>query len=235
MTTAPGPGHPVAAKVCGLTVAADALWAAACGASAVGFIFVPGSKREVSTALPAALADHLPPFCWRVGVFANQAVENVLALATAARLDAIQLHGRETADEVAAIAARYPVWQALLIDDPDLLNRMRLAAPHVRAFLIDSGTGTGRVFDWHRLHELPVLRPIIVAGGLDGENVRDLFRVYTPAGVDASSRLESAPGLKNPALVAAFVRATRQTPSENINIRPARTNKGIAPNEAPQL
>ncbi|MBC7542213.1 MAG: phosphoribosylanthranilate isomerase [Candidatus Sericytochromatia bacterium] len=210
------PTRPVAVKVCGLTTAEDARWAAACGADALGFIFVPGSKREVSPAFTAGVADALPPFCWRVGVFANQPVESVLTLARQGRLDAVQLHGDEPDDVVAAVAGHFPVLRALLADDPHLHERMKRTAPHVRAFVIDSGSGTGRTFDWHRLLEMPTLRPTIVAGGLDGSNVGDLFRVFRPAGVDASSRLESAPRLKNPALVAAFVAAGRENPPQNL-------------------
>jgi phosphoribosylanthranilate isomerase len=199
----------VMAKVCGITRREDALWAAACGASAVGFIFVPGSKRCVSPELPASLVTELPPFVWSVGVFADQPVTDVLALAAAARLDMVQLHGRESADTVAAVAAAYPVLRAVLIDMPDVAAVMTAAAPHVRAFLVDSGHGTGRTFDWTRLAELPAAKPLIVAGGLDGSNVADLLQVYRPAGIDASSRLESAPGRKDPDRVAAFVAAAR--------------------------
>ena len=209
------PTGPVAAKVCGLTNREDTLFAAACGADAVGFIFVPGSKREVHPDLPAALADELPPFCWRVGVFANQPLADVLRLSRAARIDAVQLHGDEPEDVVAAVAAHYPVLRALLIDDAQLHDRMHRSARHVRAFLLDSGHGTGRAFDWQHLRQLPALRPIIVAGGLDGANVPDLCSVYRPAGVDASSRLESTPGRKNPALVAAFVAAARGIARQN--------------------
>jgi phosphoribosylanthranilate isomerase len=197
----------VMAKVCGITRPEDARFAAKCGAGALGFIFVPGSKRCVSPELPAALADDLPPFVWRVGVFADQPVADVLAIAAAARLDMVQLHGRESADTVAAVAAVKPVLRAVLVYMPDLAGVMQACAPHVRAFLVDSGHGTGRTFDWSILADLPATRPIVVAGGLDGGNVGDLLRVFRPAGVDASSRLESAPGLKDHRLVAAFVAA----------------------------
>jgi phosphoribosylanthranilate isomerase len=203
----------VMAKVCGITRRQDALWAADCGAAAVGFIFVPGSKRCITPDLPASLAADLPPFVWRVGVFADQPVADVLALATAANLDMVQLHGNESAETVAAVAQTFPVLRAVLIDTPDLAATMTACAPHVRAFLVDSGHGTGRTFDWHALAGLPQSRPLIVAGGLDGGNVADLLQVYKPAGVDASSRLESAPGCKDPALVAAFVAAAGHRPS----------------------
>lgn len=202
----------VMAKVCGITRREDALWAASCGASAVGFIFVPGSKRCVGPDLPAGLATDLPPFVWRVGVFADQPVTEVLALAAAADLDMVQLHGTESAEDVAAVAAAFPVLRAVLIDRPDLSAVMAAAAPHVRAFLVDSGHGTGQTFDWRRLADLPTAKPLVVAGGLDGDNVAELLRVYQPAGVDASSRLELAPGRKDPAKVAAFVAAARGIP-----------------------
>jgi phosphoribosylanthranilate isomerase len=199
----------VMAKVCGITRRADALWAAECGASAVGFIFVPGSKRCVSPELPAALAGDLPPFVWRVGVFADQPVADVLAMAAAAKLDMVQLHGREPVETVAAVARVLPVLRAVLIDMPDLADVMTACAPHVRAFLVDSGHGTGRTFDWQQLAQLPRTRPLVVAGGLDGSNVADLLQVYRPAGVDASSRLEAAPGCKDRSRVAAFLAAAR--------------------------
>jgi phosphoribosylanthranilate isomerase len=199
----------VMAKVCGITRPEDARWAAECGAGALGFIFVPGSKRCVSPDLPASLADDLPPFVWRVGVFADQPVADVLAIAAAARLDMVQLHGRESAATVAEIAAVQPVLRAVLVDMPDLAEVLRACSPHVRAFLVDSGHGTGRTFDWSILSTLPTDRPIVVAGGLDGGNVPELLRVFRPAGVDASSRLESAPGVKDRSRVAAFLAAAR--------------------------
>lgn len=201
------------AKVCGLTRREDALWAAQCGATALGFIFVPHSKRRVAPAVPALLADELPPFIWRIGVFADQPLDEVRRLARAARLDAIQLHGDESSAYLQELATDWPIFGALRADRPDLLEAMQQRAPQVRSFLLDSGQGgTGAPFDWRILADLPALRPLIVAGGLDGTNLADLCRLFVPAGVDASSRLELAPGIKDPSRVAEFLAAAAKLP-----------------------
>lgn len=189
-------------KICGITNRADALAAIDCGATALGFNFWPKSPRYLAPERAAELLSGLPHTVWKVGVFVNEPPTNVTALAAALALDAVQLHGE------AAFPAGLRVWKALAVDSafrPELLDQFP-----ADAFLLDAPAGalyggTGRSFDWRRVAGLG--HKIILAGGLDASNVREAIRVARPWGVDACSRLESAPGKKDHQKMAAFVKA----------------------------
>lgn len=184
-------------KVCGITNPADARVAEQAGATHLGFIFYPRSPRYVPPEDVAAIESHVP----RVGVFVNATPAEVERIAGLARLDVAQLHGGQ--------AERLPRWRVYNVDEG--FNAAALD-PQCDAWLLDAPApdthgGTGRTFDWTRIP--PLGKPWILAGGLDGSNVAEAVRIARPAGVDASSRLESAPGRKDAAKVVAFVRAAR--------------------------
>ena len=193
-------------KVCGITSVEDALLSVEAGADALGFNFYPKSPRFVTPEVARQIADEIPTSVWRVGVFVNESPEFVLDVARLADLDVVQLHGG-----VSPGGSR--VWRAKNAGpdfDPAELERDEVS----EAFVLDSpapGTygGTGIPFDWSRIPALT--RNVVLAGGLDGANVAEAIRIAKPWAVDACSRLESAPGRKDAAKVAAFVAAAPES------------------------
>lgn len=191
-------------KVCGVTNAEDALAAVEAGVSALGFNFWPNSPRYITAEAAAAIAAVLPASVIRVGVFVNETAANIEAIAAAARVQVAQLHGEcERLDAL-------PVWRALSVGPgfaPEELDRHS-----AEAFLLDAPAGakfggTGRPFDWDRVRGLT--HRIILAGGLDATNVAAAIATVRPWGVDACSRLESAPGRKDHQRMRAFIEAAR--------------------------
>jgi phosphoribosylanthranilate isomerase len=178
-------------KICGITRREDALAAVEAGASAVGFIFYPKSPRFVTAAAAAALAEGLN--AWKVGVFVDESPVAVEAVMRAAKLDVAQIYG-------GALPENTRVWKAFRPSDA-------VTPEGAEAILLD-GPANGISFDWNIARDNR--HKIIVAGGLDASNVADAIRIAQPWGVDASSKLESAPGIKDHEKVRAFVRAARE-------------------------
>jgi len=177
-------------KVCGITRREDAEAAAAAGASALGFIFYPKSPRYVEPARVAELAGDLE--IWKVGVFVEETAASIEAVMRAARLDVAQIYGG-----TAPADAR--VWRAFRLQSCGAAVTINDAP---EAILLD-GPANGISWKW----EGPVAEKVIVAGGLDASNVAEAIRVVRPWGVDASSRLESSPGVKDHNKVRQFVEA----------------------------
>ncbi len=192
-------------KICGITSTEDAAAAIESGATAIGFNFYPRSPRFLAPERAAAIVSQ--PGVWRVGVFVNESPTRVAEIARMARLDIAQLHGDE-------IAANYPaeitVWKALRVGDPSDLSSF--ADCPAEALVLDGPAGSlyggsGRPFDWRRAASLR--KRIILAGGLDAANVADAIALARPWGVDACSRLESAPGRKDHKKMKAFLHAAQ--------------------------
>ncbi|GAA4008358.1 N-(5'-phosphoribosyl)anthranilate isomerase [Deinococcus rubellus] len=195
-------------KICGTTTLGDALNAAEAGADAVGLIFAPVSKRLVAPALAREISLSVGPGVGRVGVFLNQSVAEVLQLADAARVSAVQVHGEFSGPELAELAGFYPV---LRVVSPQTLTYHFEAPlpPHVTLMLDAPQPGSGQPLDW------AALAPHFpaggwLAGGLGPHNVAQAISALHPAGVDAVSALEQWPGIKDPARVWAFVAAAQQ-------------------------
>ena len=194
-------------KVCGITTLDDALLSIEAGANALGFNFYPPSPRYVTPEAAAAIVKALPADVLRVGVFVNESSERVLSTVRECGLDIAQLHGDESpADAPAGVR----VWKAYRVG-PDFDLSVLDAFP-AEAFLLDAGSGalyggSGHTFDWTRA--TGAHHKIIVAGGLGPDNVAEAIRVLKPWGIDACSRLESAPGRKDPQKVAAFLDAAQ--------------------------
>jgi phosphoribosylanthranilate isomerase len=183
-------------KICGITREADADVAVACGASAIGFIFWPKSPRYVEPEHAGAIVRSLPPFVTPVGVFVNETAAHVNAVADAVGLGAVQLHGDETPDMAAAL--RRPVVKALARIDAATVA----AWPDRVRLLIDADDparrgGTGARADWDAAANLARSRPILLAGGITPANVVEAVARVRPFGIDVSSGVEDAPGLKN--------------------------------------
>ncbi|MEO8097109.1 MAG: phosphoribosylanthranilate isomerase [Acidobacteriota bacterium] len=181
-------------KVCGITRREDAEAAVAAGASAIGFIFVPSSPRVVAPEAAAVLGDGLDVL--KVGIFVNEPADVVEQVVKTARLDVVQIYGGETPGAVR-------VWRAIRVKDGIDPTTTRGA----EAVLLD-GPANGIGFDWRDARD--VAEKVIVAGGLNPSNVAEAIRVARPWGVDASSGLESAPGIKDHDKIRRFVKAAQE-------------------------
>lgn len=199
----------VPVKICGITRPEDADLAARLGAAWVGFIFWPRSPRFVEPAAAAAILGGLPPHVGGVGVFVDQPVDEVNAVAEEVGLAAVQLHGRES--PATCRACRRRVIKAVRLpghgagDDADAV--WSGATILVDAFDPVRMGGTGRRVDWTRAARLARRRPLMLSGGLRAENVADAVRQVAPYGLDVSSGVESEPGVKDPHRLRAFFAA----------------------------
>jgi phosphoribosylanthranilate isomerase len=193
-------------KICGITNQEDASAAIDGGATAIGFNFYLPSPRYLAPERAAEI--DTPAGVRRVGVFVNEGPDRIEAIARLARLDVVQLHGDETAEQ--ARACSEVVWKALRVTEALRLDAY--AEYTVEALLLDGPAaerygGTGHVFDWKIAAAAG--RRIILAGGLDGSNVRCAVELAQPWGVDACSRLESSPGKKDHKKMIEFLQAAR--------------------------
>jgi phosphoribosylanthranilate isomerase len=185
-------------KICGITRVEDATVAVSLGATAVGFIFWPGSPRRVAPADAAAIGAALPQEVWKVGVFVDAPADHIRRVIEEARLTAVQLHGNETPAAAAALNARVIKAIALEhVDSPEALDDW----PGV-PILLDANDpvrkgGTGRTIDWHRAAEMAARHDIILAGGLRPGNVAEAIARVRPSGIDVSSGVEASPGVKD--------------------------------------
>jgi indole-3-glycerol phosphate synthase/phosphoribosylanthranilate isomerase len=199
-------------KICGLTSAGDAAHAFQAGATHGGLMFAAGSPRRITSSAAREVSGGAP-LLW-VGVFADQPPEEIAAAAADLGLAAVQLHGNETADQVAEVRRQVPaataVWKA---------ERIRTAIPARRPadrLVLDGWAagllgGTGQTFDWSLLEKHPERSEVVLAGGLRAANVAAAAALETWA-LDASSGVESAPGRKDPDLLRDFFTQRRRLP-----------------------
>ncbi len=186
-------------KICGLTRRADAELAVELGASALGFIFWPRSPRAISAGVALSIHAGLPPFVSRVGVFVNADPAEVAAVVREAALDVVQLHGDENPDDYVSTGARL-VKVATLDDDESVAGVEAWPidiTPIVDASDRERRGGTGKVANWTRAARLARTRPLILAGGLDAGNLTTAIHTVRPWGIDVSSGVEDAPGIKS--------------------------------------
>jgi phosphoribosylanthranilate isomerase len=186
-------------KICGITNRPDAVAAQRAGASALGFNFFAGSPRCVTPEQAGEIGSGLPLL--KVGIFVNEDPGAIRNMAERAGLDVVQLHGDEAPE---TIPEGLRIWKAFRVTGT--WNAQVLDEFAVEAFLLDGpAPGTGEAFDWTRA--LHLKHRIVLAGGLDADNVADAIRRVRPWGVDACSRLESEPGRKDHTKVARFIEA----------------------------
>ena len=186
-------------KICGITNADDALAAIEGGAAALGFNFWPRSPRYVNPEAARKIIERLPTKVWKVGVFVDETAGAVEETVRGTGLDIAQLHGREA-------AADFPqgvrVWKAFRLGAS--FDRAMLDEYPAEAVLLD-GPANGVPFDWTLA--AGASKKVIIAGGLDAGNVRSAIEQARPWGVDACSRIESAPGKKDHRKMAEFLKA----------------------------
>lgn len=200
---------PYLIKVCGITNPADAVAAVDAGATAIGINFFTGSKRYVAPERAREIADAVRGRAAVVGVFVNEPLESAKAIAAAVKLTYCQFHGDETPEYVGRFQNAF---KAFRIDDAH--RSMDFDDYHCPAFLLDAYSeqeygGTGRTFDWLLAREANEFGRIIVAGGLTPDNVAEAVDTAQPWGVDVSSGVESAPGVKDHNAMARFITAAR--------------------------
>ena len=207
-------------KICGLRTLADVAAVAASGAAYAGFVFFAKSPRNLTIPQARDLALAAPPGLAKVALVVDADDATLDAIIEAMPLDMLQLHGHESPERVAELRARYglPVMKAVgVADEGDLaaVFDYSLAADQL---LIDAKPpknatlpgGNGLTFDWRLVAQRRWLRPWMLAGGLTPDNVATAIRLTNARQVDVSSGVESAPGVKDPARIAAFVRAATQ-------------------------
>lgn len=202
------PERAVRVKICGVTRPEDAALADAAGADAIGMIFAARSKRRLEPVQAAEIAAAVGPFTARVGVFVDAPLERVREIAAALRLDAVQLHGNEQPAYAAALRPAVQVIKAWSFAPG--LRRAVMARYPADAVLLDGlRPGSGEAFDWEAARELRGFPRLVLAGGLTPETVAAGVRALAPYGVDVASGVESAPGIKDPERLRAFVAAVR--------------------------
>lgn len=210
-------------KICGVTNPHDAIAAVAAGADAIGLNFFAGSRRYIFPQQAKAIVEPLPPVAKKVGVFVNASAAEIVEIASFVGLDMIQLHGDEP-PELLAELIDLPVIRAFRLGahgwDPccHYFERCQARGAIPCAVLIDGFQkgeygGTGTSPDWSvvgKYRGLGIGVPLVLAGGLTHENVAAAIAAVQPDAVDTASGVESAPGIKDAAKVAAFVTATRR-------------------------
>ena len=207
-------------KICGLSDAATLEAALAAGADMVGFVFFPTSPRHVSMESARALGERARGRARIVALTVDADERSLDSIFEALGPDLLQLHGRETPDEVAAIGRRYarPTMKAVGVAD---VGDFAAAEPYGGAadwLLIDAKPpktavlpgGNGVPFDWRLARGFSPALPWLLSGGLDPENVERAVSQSNALGVDVSSGVETAPGVKDPARIGAFVAAARR-------------------------
>jgi phosphoribosylanthranilate isomerase len=196
-------------KVCGITSLADALHAVEHGATAIGFVFWPRSPRFIDPHDAAEIVAELPDDTTTVGVFVNEPVEGIRSIVAKTGIVAVQLHGDEPPEYAHAIG--HPILRSTTVQDAADVSG---AWPESTTLLVDAADpvrrgGTGQTVDWSRAAALARRRPIVLAGGLTPDNVADAVATVRPYGVDVSSGVEAAPGVKDHDKVAQFLANAR--------------------------
>ena len=204
-------------KICGLRTVEDVAAVAQAGAAYAGFVFFPKSPRHLTLAAARELAIAAPVGLAKVALVVDADDAALDAIFEAVPLDMLQLHGHESPDRVAEVRARYglPVMKAVGVADEGDLAAVFDYSTVADQLLIDAKPpkgaalpgGNGLSFDWRLVAQRRWLRPWMLAGGLTPENVAEAIRLTNARQVDVSSGVESAPGIKNAARIAAFVAA----------------------------
>lgn len=202
----------VRTKICGITRVEDALDAVALGADAIGLVFYPKSPRAVNMQQASAIVSSLPPLVTVVGLFVNAAPDEVRKVLAGVKLSLLQFHG----DETAAYCEQFdrPYIKAVAVKPGVDLPGYAAQFGSAQGLLLDAyqeglAGGTGQVFDWKLIPD-GLGKPVILAGGLNADNVTQaMFQVH-PYAVDVSGGVESEKGIKDAAKVAAFIKAVER-------------------------
>ncbi|MCD8535386.1 MAG: phosphoribosylanthranilate isomerase [Verrucomicrobia bacterium] len=199
-------------KICGITRIQDAQHAVESGADALGFMFYPASKRHIDFSSARKIIQSLPSFVTRVGVMVNPSEDEVDMALEVAGVNCLQFHGEEPPESITRYSV--PVIKAFRVKDSSSLDQLEHYSS-ANAFLLDSFVpgahgGTGHTFNWDLVQSARKFgKNIILAGGLNPENVGRAIQAVQPYALDVSSGVESMPGVKDPALLEAFMSQVR--------------------------
>jgi phosphoribosylanthranilate isomerase len=193
----------VKVKICGIRRLEDALVAVDAGAWALGFIFHRPSPRYIAPEEAAEIIERLPGPVLTVGVFVDYAIDELNEVVRQAGLGAAQLHGAESPAyarqvEASTVIKAFRVGEHFDVASIGSYDHCRILLDTYRA---DRAGGTGETFDWEIARRVGEKTPVILAGGLDPDNVREAIRIARPVGVDVSSGVETAPGVKSAAAI----------------------------------
>ncbi|MCF6807062.1 phosphoribosylanthranilate isomerase [Thiotrichales bacterium 19S9-12] len=203
----------VRVKICGITNLDDALFAAKCGADALGFIFYKKSKRFIEPLDAKKIIQNLPPFIQSVGLFVNQSKDEVNQVLDQVPLNLSQFHGNETNDF--CLSFKRPFIKAIHLKEQQDFSDACNYFPNAQALLLDHREGseyggTGNRFDWSLIPDKRN-KPIILAGGLNTKNITTAIEKINPDAVDVSSGIEKIPGIKDLNLVRKFIACAKST------------------------
>jgi phosphoribosylanthranilate isomerase len=210
---------PLIVKICGLNTPEALDVALECGADMVGFVFFPPSPRHLGPEAARVLGQRVSGRALKVALTVDANDATLADIVEALQPDMLQLHGKETPDRVVTVRTRFglPVMKALPIAQRRDLSPVRLYAQVADRLLFDARPpkratrpgGLGRRFDWTLLKGVNPGVPFMLSGGLDAGNVAEALRITRAPGVDVSSGVERAPGVKDPAKIREFIRAAR--------------------------
>jgi phosphoribosylanthranilate isomerase len=215
-------------KICGTTNLEDAMSAVEAGADALGFVFYKKSPRQIDPEATREIVRRLPSSIEKVGVFVNEPVETILKTVAHAGLTSVQLHGVESHGPEIIRTLKgvrgLKIFLVLQANEISAFHAHEIDKTGISAIFIDSGTpqlpgGTGKTFDWPAAAtSVEAIRKdmnVVVAGGLNPDNVTKAIRILKPWGVDVVSGVEAKPGKKNPEKVRAFIEAVRNAEKKN--------------------
>lgn len=211
-------------KICGITSLEDAQVAVDAGAHALGFILAD-SPRRVTPDVAGRIVRALPPMVTTVGVFVDAPIEWVEETMEATGLHTVQLHGREEPQYCASVSR--PVIKRIRMDEQSTPETLQAQFDRydVAGLLLDPGAGEGWSFDWRRFAGIGLAGPsargssarrLMVAGGLDSDNVGEAIKLLRPYAVDVCTGVESAPGRKDALKIIAFLRAVEQADADHV-------------------
>ncbi|MFZ0989998.1 MAG: phosphoribosylanthranilate isomerase [Xanthobacteraceae bacterium] len=214
-------------KICGLSTPETLDAALDAGADMVGFVFFPPSPRHLQFDDARALGQRVRGRAQKVALTVDAEEEYIAAAIKALQPDLLQLHGFESADRVEALRLTFglPVMKALPIAVKGDLDRIARYATVADRLLFDARAprdatrpgGLGNTFDWHLLEDVHANVPFMLSGGLDVDNIGEALRITRASGIDVSSGVERAPGVKDVNKIIAFVRAARGAAAQQVH------------------
>ncbi len=184
-------------KICGITNLNDALECCRLGADAIGFVFFKKSSRFITVEKARDILSEIPPFISTVGVFVDETADRVNHISGLLNLDYVQLHGSESPEYVSSINSK--TIKAFRISkefDFSILNKYNSSYILLDSFDEIEAGGTGKSFDWNMIPD-KLRNRIILSGGISGRNITEIIEKISPRGVDLSSSVEKAPGIKD--------------------------------------
>jgi phosphoribosylanthranilate isomerase len=198
-------------KICGITRPEDAIAAAQLGANALGLVFYPSSPRVVSIQQAIAISNVTPPFVQLVGLFVNASYKEIVKILAQVPLNLLQFHGEEPSEFCEQF--QRPYIKALHIKENSDLNEQIAFYHSARGILLDTFNpnlkgGTGETFDW-KLIPQHLEKPLILAGGLNAENVKQAILQIKPSAVDVSGGVEESKGIKSFSKMRDFIHAVQ--------------------------